>query len=169
MSARAGRSGLGRAVAFSLEPQDDPLFGLRLALSAPARDRWIVLTYRGDPVAAPLRPLLRLVRDDGRRETFVLPGPILGAARWLGYLPPDCAGIELGLDPRSGFVLERVGLRSQASLFAECMRRRPLRAADAAFNLVRRDERRFRDILRGSGGVTPVRHYATWSASRVRT
>ncbi|MCJ2036380.1 glycosyltransferase family 2 protein [Methylobacterium sp. J-068] len=99
----------------------------------------------------------------------MLPGPILGAARWLGYLPPDCAGIELGLDPRSGFVLERVGLRSQASLFAECLRRRPLRAAAAAFNLVRRDERRFRDILRGSGGVTPVRHYATWSASRVRT
>jgi GT2 family glycosyltransferase len=144
------------------------LFRQRLVLSAPARGRWIVLTYRGAPVARPLRPLLRLSRNDGRRETFVLPGPILGAAHWLGYLPADCAGIELAIDPRSGFVLERVDLRSHASLFAECLRRRPLRAFVAGYNALRGDERRFRDTLRGACGVTPMARYATWSATRHR-
>ncbi|MCJ2043408.1 glycosyltransferase family 2 protein [Methylobacterium sp. J-078] len=127
-----------------------------------------MLTYRGDPVARPLRPLLRLTRHDGRRETFVLPGPVLGAAQWLGYLPADCAGLELATDRRSGFVLERVGLRGSAQVLAECLRRRPLRAVAAVFNALRRDERRFRDILRGSCGVTPLDRYAIWARARAR-
>jgi GT2 family glycosyltransferase len=134
----------------------------------PARGCWIVLTYRGDPVARPLRPLLRLTRRDGRRETFVLPGPVLGAAQWLGYLPADCGGLELATDRRDGFVLERVGVRSSAQVLAECLRRRPLRAVAAVFNALRRDERRFRDILRGSCGVTPVDRYAAWARTRAR-
>jgi O-antigen biosynthesis protein len=165
---RDGGKWLGHPIPFALEPQDDPLFDRRLVLSGPARGVWIVLTYRADPVARPLRPVLRLTRDDGRHETFVLPGPVSGAARWLGYLPPDCAGLELATDRRSGFVLERVGLRSQGSLFAECILKRPLRTVSAAYNLLRRDERRFRDILRGSCGVTPVRDYERWRAPRHR-
>lgn len=126
------------------------------------------MIYRGNPVARPLRPLLRLTRDDGRREVFVLPGAGQGAAIWLGYVPPDGAAIDLAIDERSGFVLEWVGLRSEASVFAECLRRRPLRAISAFYQRLRRNERRTRDILRGSCGVTPIADFAEWARGRTR-
>ncbi|KQP75084.1 glycosyl transferase [Methylobacterium sp. Leaf113] len=158
---------MGRSVAFTLDPTQDPVFDRRLGLSAPARGRWIVLTYRGDPVPRPLRPLLRLTRDDGRCETFVLPAPVQGAAVWLGYLPADCAAVDLAIDGR-GFELERVGLRSEASLFGECLRKRPLRAIAAGYNRLRRHERRYRDILRGSCAVTPRGAFDAWARDRTR-
>ncbi|KQO71211.1 glycosyl transferase [Methylobacterium sp. Leaf89] len=158
----------GRPVAFSLDATDDPLFGHRLRLAENGRGRWIVLMYRANPVVRPLRPLLRLTRDDGRRELFVLPGAGQGAACWLGFLPADAAAIDLAIDERSGFVLERVGLRSEASVFAECLRVRPLRAISAFYQRLRRNERRTRDILRGSCGVTPVANFADWARRRTR-
>ena len=132
------------------------------------RNAWIVLTYRGVPVARPSRPLLRLSRGDGRREVFVLPGPVPGSARYLVYLPPDWSTLELAAERRSGFVLERVGLRNSAGLLAECLRQRPLRALAAGFNALRGDERRFRDILRGGCGTAPLARYAAWTAERTR-
>ena len=126
------------------------------------------MIYRANPRVRPLRPLLRLTRDDGRREVFVLPGTGQGAAEWLGWLPPDTAAIDLATDGRSDFVLERVGLRSEASVFAECLRVRPLRAISAFYQRLRRNERRTRDILRGSCGVTPIADFADWARHRAR-
>nr|WP_246733129.1 glycosyltransferase family 2 protein [Methylobacterium sp. BTF04] len=148
---------------------DDPLFTQRLSIAGNPRGCWIVLRYRGHAVPRPLRPLVRLVRTDGRSEEFVLPGPVLGAAFWLGYLPADLAEICLATDPRSGFVLERVGLRGHADVFAECLWKRPLRLVPALYTSLRRDERRFRDILRGACGVTPMHRYARWTLDRMRT
>ncbi|KQP31205.1 glycosyl transferase [Methylobacterium sp. Leaf104] len=158
----------GRAVAFALEATDDPLFDRRLRLAETARGCWIVLIYQGDPVADALRPLLRLTRDDGRREVFVLPGAGQGTGTWLGYLPPDTAAIDLAVAERGGFVLERVGLRSEASVFAECLRERPLRAISAGYQRLRGNERRMRDILRGSCAVTPMAKAEAWMAARAR-
>ena len=97
----------------------------------------------------------------------MLPGLALGAARWLGYLPPDCEGIEIAAE--AGFVLERVGLRSARSVFAEALLKRPFRAATALHALARRDERRWRDSLRGACAVTPLRRYPAWKAPRLRS
>lgn len=158
----------GRAAAFALEPTGDPLFQHRLAIAGAPSGRWVVLRYRGAAVARPLRPMLRMIRGEGRSEDFVLPGPALGLAFWLGYLPPDLREIQLATDPRGGFVLERVGLRRRAGLFAECLWKRALRFPAALYNDVRRDERRYRDILRGACGATPMGRYATWRRDRVR-
>ncbi|WP_244472949.1 glycosyltransferase [Methylobacterium sp. Leaf100] len=173
LSARDGttppRGGwLGRAAAFTLEPQDDPVFGRRLRLHGSPRGCWIVLTYRERAVARPLRPLLRLIRGPARHEDFVLPGSALGAASWLGYLPQDCTDLHLAIDPRTEFVLEQVGLRTHLSVTAECLGKRPLRAAAALYNAMRGDERRFRDILRGTCGATPRARYDVWAESRRR-
>ncbi|GJD97859.1 hypothetical protein OCOJLMKI_5098 [Methylobacterium iners] len=143
-------------------------FDRRLVLPAQPRECWIVLTYAADAVLRPLRPMVRMMRADGSAQDFVLPGIPEGRAFWLGYLPPDLAELRLAVDARSGFVLERVGLRRHASVFAECLAKRPLRAGPALYHFLRGDERRFRDILRGSCAVTPLSDYGAWAEARAR-
>ncbi len=143
-------------------------FDRRLALPAHPRGCWIVLTYTAEAVVRPLRPMVRMMRTDGSAQDFVLPGVSEGRAFWLGCLPPDLAELRLAVDPRSGFILERVGLRSHASVFAECLAKRPLRAGPALYHFARGDERRFRDILRGSCAVSPFPDYAAWAEARAR-
>ncbi|CAO4181585.1 Glycosyltransferase [Methylorubrum populi] len=147
-------------------PADDPLFDCRLVLPGSPTDCWIVLTYRLPAQTRPQRPLLRLLRSAGRRDSFVLPGAAFGVARWLGYLPPDCEGIEIAAE--SGFLLERVGLRGSASVSVEALLKRPGRALAALRARLSRDERRWRDSLRGACAVTPLRRYPAWKASRLR-
>ena len=125
-----------------------------------------MLTYRSPPLARPLRPMIRLLRASGASEDAVLPGLGADVAHWLGWLPPDLVEIRLAAD--AGFALSRVGLRHPVSVFAECAMRRPLRAVAAAYNLLRGDERRMRDSLRGACAVTPMRNYAAWKAARCR-
>ncbi|MCJ2084132.1 glycosyltransferase family 2 protein [Methylobacterium sp. J-090] len=127
-----------------------------------------MLTYRERAVIRPLRPLIRLVRGPDRHEDFPLPGVALGGATWLGYLPPDCTDILLVINPRTGFTLERVGLRAHGNILAECLVKRPLRAVAALYNAARGDERRFRDILRGTCAATPRKRYRAWASSRRR-
>ena len=119
-----------------------------------------MLRYTLPVRARPQRPLLRLRRAGSRIDRFVLPGVALGCAFWLGYLPADCEGIEIAGGP--GFTLERVGARSSKDVFAECLAKRPLRAAGALRALLRRDERRWRDSLRGACAVAPLSGYAAW-------
>ncbi|MDN3589191.1 glycosyltransferase family 2 protein [Methylobacterium adhaesivum] len=159
---------LGRPTAFTLQPCDDSAFGWRLSLAGAPRGCWVVLTYRERAVPRPLRPLIRLVRAAEHHDVFPLPGAALGSASWLGYLPPDCTDIHLALDPRTGFDLERVGVRTHADLIAECFAKRPIRAFAALYNAVRGDERRFRDILRGACATTPRTRYRAWAATRRR-
>ena len=156
----------GRATTFTLEIVDDPLFDRRLALDRSPSCGWIVLHYRCRPRAQPLRPMIRMIRAGGVSQDFVLPGASEGRGRWLGYVASDVSEIRLAAEPGSDFVLERVGLRPKASLFAECLIKRPLRAGPALYHFARGDERRFRDILRGSCAVTPLSGFAGWQAVR---
>ncbi|BAU89212.1 glycosyl transferase family protein [Methylorubrum populi] len=94
----------------------------------------------------------------------MLPGLALGSAHWLGYLPGDCEGIEIAAEP--GFVLERVGLRRSGSIVAEALLKRPVRVAAALRAGLARDERRWRDSLRGACAVTPLGRYRGWKAAR---
>ncbi|WP_336491389.1 glycosyltransferase [Methylobacterium nigriterrae] len=110
--------------------------------------------------------MLRLVREGGIVQDLALPGITTERTHWLGLVPRDVAEIRLAIDPGSGFVLERVARRSNASLFGECVVKRPLKALPALYALVRRDERRFRDILRGACAVTPLARYEAWAAAR---
>lgn len=99
-------------------------------------------------------------------QDFVLPAASQGRGHWLGYVPHDVFEIGLAVDARSGFVLERVGLRRNASLFAECLLKQPIRVGPALYHFARNDERRFRDILRGSCAVTPLARYGDWALDR---
>lgn len=110
--------------------------------------------------------MVRMIRAGGIAQDFVLPGAGEGRGIWLGYLPPDVGEIRLAVEPSSGFVLDRVGLRRHAGLFAECLIKRPLRAGPALYHFIRGDERRFRDILRGSCAVTPLSGFKPWQARR---
>ncbi|WP_091942766.1 glycosyltransferase [Methylorubrum salsuginis] len=163
-SAPAAGAWQGRETPFSFIANDDPLFDRRLVLPPEVAGRWIVLRYTMPVRARPQRPLLRLRRARGRIDRFVLPGIALGGAVWLGYVPADCEGIEIA--GGEGFELERVGVRSARHVFAECLAKRPLRAAGALRALLRRDERRWRDSLRGACAVTPLSGYAAWRAAR---
>jgi len=161
-----GTPRLGRETRFTIEATDDPPFDRRIVLSLPPRGGWIVLSYRMAARPRPLRPMLRLCRADAPDQEVVLPGVALGAAHWLGYLPRGLREIRLAAEP--GFVLERVGLRSHADVLAECLAKRPLRAAAALYARLRGDERRFRDILRGACAVTGLDRYGAWRGPRLR-
>ncbi|MBX9933329.1 MAG: glycosyltransferase [Methylobacterium sp.] len=156
----------GRAVTFTVEPVEDATFDRRLIVSPMPRGGWIVLHYRCRLRARPLRPIARMIRAGGLAQDFVLPGASEGRGKWLGYVPLDVTEIRLAIEPGSGFVLERVGLRRNAGLFAECLIKRPLRAGPALYHFLRGDERRFRDILRGSCAVTPLAGFPAWRSPR---
>ncbi|TXM88146.1 glycosyltransferase [Methylobacterium sp. WL30] len=127
------------------------------------RGGWVVLTYREPPTARPRRPMLRLIRAEGAQDV-VLPGVAQPCAHWLGLLPDDLREIRLAAGP--GFVLERVGRRTEASLFLQALATRPLRAVSALYERLRGDERRYRDTLRGTCAVTPRARFSDWAADR---
>ncbi|MGH1592039.1 glycosyltransferase family 2 protein [Methylobacterium phyllosphaerae] len=151
---------------FRLEPTDDPDFDRRLVLlDHPVG--WIVLSYSGDPEAAPQRPILRILRGSGGAvQDFVLPGAPQGLAHWLGLIPSDAR--EIRLCAGSDFVLERVGARREAGVLAQCLFRRPWRCISALYERARGSERRYRDILRGACAVTPMAGFPSWIAARSR-
>ncbi len=151
---------------FRLEPSANAPFDRRLVIEAAFRDRWLVLTYRGGSETAPVRPLLRLHRAGGATQDMVLPGVVLGAAHWLGYLPPDLEEIELCADP--DLVIERVGLRGHGGVLVQALLRRPDRAAAALWYRLKGNERRFRDSLRGACAVTPLHRWSAWKRERLR-
>ncbi|WP_375463540.1 glycosyltransferase [uncultured Methylobacterium sp.] len=108
--------------------------------------------------------MLRIVRAGGTVQDFVLPGVAQACAHWLGLLPADTT--EIRLVAGAGFVLERVGRRSHASLLGACLRRRPLRFVSALYERACGDARRYRDTLRGACAVTPRARYAAWAQAR---
>jgi len=130
------------------------------------RPGWIVLSYGGKPLAA-RRPILRILRGPERApEDFVLPGASQGVAHWLGLIPPDAWEIRLCAGP--DFVLNRVGIRREVDVLAQCLLTRPLRFVGAFYDRVRGSERRYRDTLRGACAVTPMGQFPSWAASRTR-
>lgn len=157
---------LGRDTPFRISSEAAP-FDRRLEIEPRPHDRWIVLSYRSEALARPSRPLIRFRRGGTNIQVFPMPGVVHDRAHWLGLLPPDLDAIHIAAEP--GFVLERVGLRGHAGLFAECLAKRPLRAVPALYNHLRGDERRFRDIIRGACAVTPRRHYPAWRAERLNS
>ncbi|WP_375456567.1 glycosyltransferase family 2 protein [uncultured Methylobacterium sp.] len=122
-----------------------------------------MLSYRDDPTTRPRRPMLRILRAGGVQD-IVLPGVAQARAHWLGLLPADTREIRLAAEP--GFVLERVGRRSEAGLLLQALRTRPLRAVSALYERIRGDGRRHRDTLRGACAVTPRGRFAAWAAAR---
>lgn len=126
-----------------------------------------MLSYAGDPGAAPRRPILRVLRGaESTPQDFVLPGASHGYAHWLGLIPPDAREIRLLAGP--GFVLERVGARREIAVLAQCLVRRPWRFVSALYERARGSERRYRDTLRGACAVTPLTQFRSWAASRDR-
>ncbi len=105
----------GRETPFSVTATDDPLFDRRLVLPPEVTGGWIVLRYALPVRARPQRPLLRLRRSGGRIDRFVLPGPVLGTAHWLGYLPADCAAIEIAVGRASRWSESARGVRRMSS------------------------------------------------------
>ncbi len=162
-----GEPWLGRATPFRLESADDPVFDRRLVLPERAGGGWIVLSYSDDPRSPPCRPMVRALCGAQREvEDFVLPGVAQGVAHWLGLIPPDARAILVAAGP--GFVLERVGLRGDFGVLAQCLTRRPWRFIAALYERARGSRRRFRDILRGACAVTPMGRFPSWAAARDR-
>ena len=150
---------------FSLEPTDDPVFAHRLILPE-ARPGWIVLSFGGDPVVT-RRPILRILRGPDRPpQDFVLPGASQGVAHWLGLIPPDAQEIRFCAGP--DFVLDRVGVRREIGVLAQCLLHRPWRFMGALYDRARGSERRYRDTLRGACAVTPMARFPSWAAARAR-
>ncbi|SDN61017.1 Glycosyltransferase, GT2 family [Methylobacterium phyllostachyos] len=126
-----------------------------------------MLSYTDAATVAPRRPILRVLRGPSDLpQDFVLPGACQGVGHWLGLIPQDAREIRLCAGP--DFVLERVGVRREIDVLAQCLLRRPWRFVGALYERVRGSERRYRDTLRGTCAVTPLARFSAWAEARTR-
>jgi GT2 family glycosyltransferase len=160
---RGPRRWLGGETPFSLAPTGDDDFPERLVLPG-ALGGWIVLAYSAEALAAPARPVLKILRTGGEDQILVLPGATLGRAFWLGLIPEDATDIHVSLPP--GTVLDRVGRRSDAAVLLHCLLRRPGHAFAALYARAKGRPQRARDILRGGLAVTRAKAFTAWAADR---
>lgn len=66
------------------------------------RGRWICLRHRSSFFDDATRPLIRFETSDGRTIVEPMPGPILGAGEWIGYIPAATVTISVSPVGRPG-------------------------------------------------------------------
>ncbi len=163
---------MARIHSLALERRDAPDDGFPYRLGAEGlHGRWLDLAFEASLRDSPVRPVLRFVRN-GRTQDALLPGPALGRARYLGYVPPDIREIRLAVDPEAVIAgrwrITALTSHTTAAMLARLVRRRPDRLPAALYLAARRDARRFRDTLRGALAATPLADYAGWYHARAR-
>lgn len=155
-----------RTVAVSEEPW------LRIEdTSAFAPGGFVEIVYRASLFDDPVRPILRFRLSDGAEIDRFLPGPVAGAAIWVGRTPRRTA--EIWISPtrhrgRFDFILERVRRRSGVGLWLQALWRSPRYALSAAFYGVPGFLAEYDMNLDWALGFTPLAEFVVWRKRRTR-
>jgi hypothetical protein len=148
----------------------DPSPWLRLELDAALlAGRWVRIRYRAGRFRDPVRPLLRIERGEGRRNVIVMPGPVCGAACWVGPLPPDLSGLALSPVRDAGpfnLAVDEVRPLSRLALVRGAVRRRPGLALVTLTLRLRGKVLRSRHLLSSIWNSTSPERYTEWLAER---
>lgn len=132
---------------------------------------FVEITYRASIFDDPVRPILRFRRRDGTQVDRFLPGPVAGAAMWVGRVPNNTT--EVWISPtrhpgRFDFAVESIRPRNWLALWLEALRRSPRYAFSAAFYGVPRFVAEYDMNLDWALGFTPFAQFGSWRQKRVR-
>jgi O-antigen biosynthesis protein len=156
----------GRPLATSEEPW------LKFAdISAFAPGGFVEITYRVSLFDDPVRPVLRFCLQGGGEIERFLPGPVAGAAIWVGRVPRGTTDIWISPTRHRGrfdFVVERVRRRNWLALWLEALARSPRYALSAAFYGVPGFVAEYDMNLDWAIGFTPIEEFAAWRKARAR-
>ncbi|MBV9065256.1 MAG: glycosyltransferase, partial [Methylobacteriaceae bacterium] len=119
-----------------------------------------------------MRPILRFRTTEGAEIDRLLPGPVAGAAMWVGRVPQHTH--EIWVSPthhrgRFDFVIERARRRYGLALWLNALRRSPRYALSAAFYGVPRFIDEYDMNLDWALGFTPLSEFESWRRTRART
>jgi GT2 family glycosyltransferase len=119
-----------------------------------------------------VRPILRFRTRDGAEIDRLLPGPVAGAAIWVGRVPRGTA--EVWISPtrhrgRFDLVIEETRARKGLALWLKALGRSPRYALSAAFYGVPGFIAEYDMNLDWALGFTPLAEFETWRTKRART
>ena len=133
---------------------------------------FVEIVYRASFFDDPVRPILRFRTTEGAEIDRLLPGPVAGAAMWVGRVPQHTH--EIWVSPthhrgRFDFVIERARRRYGLALWLNALRRSPRYALSAAFYGVPRFIDEYDMNLDWALGFTPLSEFESWRRTRART
>ena len=156
----------GRTIATSEEPW------LKFAdASAFIPGGFVELVYRASIFDDPVRPILRFRTDEGAEIDRLLPGPVAGAAIWVGRVPRGTRDVWISPTRHLGrfdFLIEAARRRSGPALWLQALRRSPRYALSAAFYGVPGFIAEYDMNLDWALGFTPLSAFETWRNARAR-
>jgi O-antigen biosynthesis protein len=132
---------------------------------------FVEITYRASIFDDPVRPILRFRRRDGTQVDRFLPGPIAGAAMWVGRVPTDTTDIWISPTRHRGrfdFLVESIRPRNWLALWLEALARSPRYGLSAAFYGVPRFVAEYDMNLDWALGFTSFSQFDTWRQNRAR-
>jgi O-antigen biosynthesis protein len=138
----------------------------------PARlaGRWVRLTYASGFLDPLVRPVLRIVVGDERRDE-ILPAALHGRGRWLGPIPNGATEIWISPTNRRGpfsFRIETWNVVPRVRLLAELFAADPWRGAKWLWAGVLGHREFARLQVRRALCPTPLRRYDSWRRARWR-
>jgi GT2 family glycosyltransferase len=119
-----------------------------------------------------VRPILRFRTTEGGEIDRLLPGPVAGAAIWVGRVPDGTDQIWISPTHHRGrfdFVIERARRRNGLALWLKALRRSPRYALSAAFYGVPRFIAEYDMNLDWALGFTHLSEFERWRLARTRT
>jgi GT2 family glycosyltransferase len=132
---------------------------------------FVEITYRASLFDDPVRPILRFRTVDGAEIDRFLPGPVAGAAIWVGRVPRGTRQVWISPTRHRGrfdFVVERARRRNGWALWLQALRRSPRYALSAAFYGVPGFTAEYDMNLDWAFGFTPLAEFAQWRTQRAR-
>lgn len=141
---------------------------LRVAVPVPA-GRWVEIRYRSGPLGDPIRPLLWMKDASGQQQAEIMPGPICGAASWVGRVPPGVTELQIEPVAQPGcfaFSIDRISILSRPALVRGAFRRNPGLTMHAVWLRLRAKRLRARHFIKAIWASDPFGRYATWLAER---
>src|SRR5206468_1069027 len=141
-------------------------------ISAFTPSSFVEITYRASLFDDPVRPILRFRLESGADIDRFVPGPVAGAAIWVGRVPRDTRGVWISPTRHRGrfdFVVERARRRDGIALWLKALGQSPRYALSAAFYGVPGFTAEYDMNLDWALGFTRLDEFETWRAERTRS
>lgn len=127
---------------------------------------WFSIRYASSFFDRPVRPLLRFRTQLGRDISYILNGPVLGTAEWIGRVPDNSVSVSICTTDRLGpfaFRIEKAGAVSKYSLAGRNIAAAVSRSGRLATSR-RSDAWQFEiDLYKIANRATPLAKYTEWA------
>lgn len=127
---------------------------------------WFSIRYASSLFDHPVRPLLKFQTQSGRDITYIMNGPVLGTAEWIGRVPDNATLVSICTTDRLGpfaFRIEEAHAVSKYSLASRNVAAAVSRSKRLATSR-RSDAWQFEvDLYKIANRATPLANYSQWA------